>query len=115
MKVEQGNQYWDPESLSQEFLAKAEACRRYLREVKPKIRLMRSYEFIHDETLAELQIFNSLHGSTFLVSRHDLVAGLRSLLESEVSKEPEVLDFERFKIVRRSIIENLISRFEGDG
>jgi len=54
----QGNQNWDPESLSQEFLAKAEACRQYLREVKPKLRLMRSYEFIHDETLAELQIFN---------------------------------------------------------
>jgi len=115
MKMEQGNQNWDPESLSQEFLAKAEACRQYLREVKPKLRLMRSYEFIHDETLAELQIFNTLHGSTFLASHQDLLAGLRSLLESEVSKEPEVLDFERFKIVRRNIIETLISRFERDG
>ena len=115
MKTGQGNQYWDAESLSQEFLAKAEACRQYLREVKPKLRFMRSYEFIYDETLAELQIFNYLHGSTFLASRHHLLAGLRSLLEAEVPKEPEVLDFERFKIVRRNIIETLISRFERDG
>jgi hypothetical protein len=115
MKMEERNQNWDPESLSQEFLAKAEACREYLREVKPKLRLMRSYEFIFDQTLAELQVFNYLHGSTFLASRHDLLAGLRSLLELEVPKEPEVFDFERFKIVRRNTIENLIRRFERDG
>jgi hypothetical protein len=115
MEMGQGNQQWDPESLIQEFLAKAEACRQYLREVKPKLRLMRSYEFIFDQTLAELQVFNYLHGSTFLGSRHDLLAGLRSLLEVEVPKEPEVLDFERFRIVRRNIIESLIRRFEGDG
>jgi hypothetical protein len=115
MKMGQGNQDWDPKTLSEEFLAKAEACRQYLREVKPKLHLMRSYEFIFDQTLAEHQVFNYLHGSTFLASRHDLLAGLRSLLEVEVPKEPEVLDFERFKIVRRNIIENLIRRFEGDG
>ena len=114
MQMGQGNQQWDPESLSQEFLAKAEACRQYLREVKPRLRLMRSYEFIFDQTLAELQVFNYLHGSAFLSSRNDLLAGLRSLLELEEPKEPEALDFERFKIAWRNIIENLIHRFEGD-
>ena len=115
MKMEERNQDWDPRNLSQEFLAKAEECRQYLREVRPKIRLIRSYEFIFDQTLAELEVYNNLHGSRFLASRHDLLAGLRSLLEVEVPKGPEVLDFERFKIVRRGIIENLIRRFEGDG
>jgi hypothetical protein len=115
MKTGQGSRNWDPESLSQEFLAKAEACRQYLREVKPKLRLMRSYEFIFDETLAELRVFNYLHGSPFLESRHDFLAGLKTLLEVEVSEEPEALDFERFKMVRRNIIENLLRRFESDG
>ena len=113
--MKQGNQNWDPKGLSQEFLEKVEACERYLREVKVKLYATSSYQFIFDQTLAELQVFNYLHGSTFLGSRHDLLAGLRSLLELEVPKEPEVLDFERFKIVRRGIIENLIRRFEGDG
>jgi hypothetical protein len=115
MKTGQGNQNWDPESLSREFLAKAEASRQYLREVKLKLRLMRSYEFIFDETLAELRVFNDLHGGPFLRSRHDLLDELKRLLDLEVSKEPEALDFERFKIVRRNIIENLIRRFESDG
>jgi hypothetical protein len=113
--MEKGNQNWDPESLRQEFLAKVEACERNLDEIKTKLQVTRSYELIFDEALAEFYVSNSLHGSTFLASRHDLLARLRSLLESEVPKEPEVLDFERFKIVRRNIIENLIGRFERDG
>jgi hypothetical protein len=114
-KMEKGSQNWNPESLSKEFLAKAEACRQYLREVKAKLRFRRSYEFIFDQTLAEFYVFNSLHGKSFLATRDDLLARLRSLLELEVPKEPEALDFERFKIVRRNIIETLIRRFERDG
>ncbi len=114
-KMEQGNRNWDPMGLRQEFLAKVEACERYLHEAKGKLHITRSYQFIFDQTLAELHVFNCLHGKTFLASRHDLLAGLKSMLELEVPKVPEVFDFERFKMVRRNIIENLIRRFEGDG
>lgn len=113
--MKQGNRNWDPKGLSQEFLAKVEACERYLREAKAKLQITRSYQFIFDQTLAELNVFNCLHASAFLASRDDLLAGLKSLLELEVPKVPDVFDFERFKMVRRNIIENLIRRFEGDG
>ena len=115
MKMGQGNQNWDPERLNQEFLAKTKACELYLDEIKAKLHVTRSFELIFDEALAEFYVFNSLCGKPFLATRDQFLAGLRSLLESEVPKEPEVLDFERFKIVRRNIIENLISRFERDG
>ena len=114
-KMKQGNQIWDPKGLSQEFLEKVEACERYLREVKVKLYATSSYQFIFDQTLAELHVFNCLQGGTFLASRHDLLAGLKSMLELEVPKVPDVFDFERFKMVRQDIIENLIRRFEGDG
>ena len=84
-------------------------------EIKTKLRSDEVLRAHFRRTLAELHVFNSLHGKPFLATREEFLAGLRSLLESEVPKEPEVLDFERFKIVRRNIIENLISRFERDG
>jgi hypothetical protein len=113
MEQESGN--WDPKGLSQEFLGKVEACERYLREAKAKLHITRSSQFIFDQTLAELSVFNCLHASAFLASRHDLVVGLKSMLELEVWKVPGIFDFERFKMVRRDIIESLIRRFEGDG
>jgi hypothetical protein len=113
--MEQGNPNWDLKDLSEEFLAKVKACERYLHAVKAKFHVARSDQFIFDQALAELHVFNCLHGRAFLSSRHDLVAGLRSMLDLEVPKVPEVFDFERFKMVRRNIIENLIRRFEGDG
>ena len=113
--MKQGNRNWDPRGLSQEFLAKVEACERYLREAKAKLHITRSYQFIFDQTLAELHVFNCLQGGTFLASRHNLLAGLESMLEIEVPKLPEVFDFERCKMVRRDIIESFIRRFEEDG
>ena len=109
------NQNWDPESLSQEFLAKARACEQYLDEVRIKLHLTRSYELIFDEALAEFHVFNSLHGKPFLATRDQLLAELRDLVEKEIPKVLGILDFERFKMVRQNLIENLIHRFEGDG
>jgi hypothetical protein len=114
VKMEKENQNWDPESLSQEFLKKAEECQRYLDEIKTKLHMTKSYDPIFDLTLAELHVFNYLHRRSFLTSRHGLLVGLKSLLEFDVPKVPEVFDFERFKMVRRNIIENLIRRFERD-
>jgi hypothetical protein len=113
--MKQGNPNWDPKGLSQEFLAKVEACERYLREAKAKLHITRSYQFVFDQTLAELHVFNSLQRGTFLASRDELLSGLKSLLELDVPKMPDVFDFERFKMVRRDIVESLIRRFEGDG
>jgi len=115
MKMEQGNRNWDPKSLSQELLEKATACEKYLDEIKTKLHLKRSYEPILDQTFAELHVFGSLHGKPFLATRDDLLAGLRGLLEIDVPKVLGVIDFERFKMVRKKIIENLIRRFEGNG
>ncbi len=113
--MEKGNQNWDPERLSQEFLAKAEACERSLDEIKTRLHMTRSYELIFDEALAEFYVFNSLHGKPLLATRDQFLAGLRGLLEMEIPKGLGILDFERFKVVRQNIIENLIRRFERDG
>jgi hypothetical protein len=115
MKMEQGDRNWDPKSLSQEFLDKAMACEKYLDEIKTELHMKRSYEPILDQTLAELHVFSSLHGKPFLATRDDLLAGLRGLLEIDVPKVLGVIDFERFKTVRKKIIETLIRRFEGNG
>jgi hypothetical protein len=115
MKMEKGSQNWDPESLNREFLAKAEACERYLDEIKTKLSVMRSYELIFDEALAELHVFSSLCGKPFLATREEFLAGLSGLLDIDVPRVLGILDFERFKVVRRNIIENLIRRFEGGG
>jgi len=114
-EMEKGNQNWDPERLSREFLAKAEACERYLVEIRTKLRVTRSFELIFDEALAEFDVFNSLHGKPFLATRAQFLTGLRGLLKMEAPRVMGILDFERFKVVRQSIIENLIRRFERDG
>jgi hypothetical protein len=109
-----GSQGWDPERLSQEFLVKTEACERYLDEIKAKLHVTRSFELIFDEALAEFYVFNGLHGKPFLATRDQFLAGLRGLLKTEVPKVLGIFDFERFKVVRQNIIENLIRRFEKD-
>lgn len=109
------NQNWDPERMSREFLAKAESCERYLDEIKTRLHVTRSFELIFDEALAEFYVFNSLHGRPFLATRDQFLAGLRGLLETDVPKGLGILNFERFKVVRQNIIENLIRRFEEDG
>jgi hypothetical protein len=113
--MEKGNQNWDPERLSLEFLAKAEACERSLDEIRTKLHLTKSFELIFDEALAEFYVFNSLHGKPFLATRDQFLVGLRGLLKMEVPRVLGILDFERFRVVRQNIIENLIRRFEGDG
>ena len=115
MKMEKGNPDWDPERLSQEFLAKIEASERYLDKISLKLGLMRSYEFTFDEALAEFYVFNSLRSKPFLSNRNEFLARLRGLLDMEVPKTLGIIDFERFKTVRQNIIENLIRRFEGGG
>jgi hypothetical protein len=97
MKMEQGNRNWDPKSLSQEFLEKAMACKKYLDEIKTKLHLKRSYEPVLDQTFAELHVFSSLHGKPFLATRDDLLGELRGPLEIDVPKLLGVIDFERFK------------------
>jgi hypothetical protein len=114
-EMEKGSQNWDPERLNQEFLAKTKACERYLDEIKAKLHVTRSFELIFDEALAEFYVFNSLHGKPFLATRDQFLAGLKDLLKKEVPKALGILDFERFKVVRQNIIENLILRFEKDG
>ena len=113
--MDKANQNWDPKRLSQEFLAKARACERYLDEIKTKLHVTRSFELIFDEALAEFHVFNSLHGKPFLATRGQFLVGLRGLLEKEIPKGIGILDLERFKVVRQNLIENLIRRFEGDG
>jgi len=113
--MEKENRNWDPKSLSQEFLVKAEACERYLDEIKTKLHLTKSYELILDQTLAELYVFSSLHGKPFLATRDELLAELRGLLEVDVPEVLGVIDFEQFKMARRNVIKNLIRRFERDG
>jgi hypothetical protein len=114
-EMKKGNQNWDPKILSEEFLAKTQACERYLDEIKAKLHVTRSFELIFDEALAEFYVFNYLHGKPFLATRDQFLAGLRGLLKMEVPKALGILDFERFKVVRQNIIENLIRRFEKDG
>jgi hypothetical protein len=112
--LDKGSQNWDPERLSKEFLAKSKACKRHLDEIKTKLHLTRSFELIFDEVLAEFYVFNYLHGKPFLATRDQFLAGLRGLLKMEVPKALGILEFERFKVVRQNIIENLIRRFEKD-
>jgi hypothetical protein len=114
-EMEKGNQNWDSERLSQEFLTKAKACERYLDEIRTKLHVTRSFELIFDEALAEFYLFNSLHGKPFLATRDQLLAGLRGLLKVEVPRVLGILDFERYKVVRQNILESLIRRFEGEG
>jgi hypothetical protein len=114
-EMEKGSQNWDPERLSQEFLAKTKACERHLDQIKAKLHVTRSFELIFDETLAEFYVFDYLQGKPFLATRDQFLAGLRGLLKMEVPKVSGMLDFERFKVVRQNIIESLIRRFDKDG
>jgi hypothetical protein len=113
-EMRKGSQNWDSEKLSQEFFAKAKTCERYLDEIRAKLHVTRSFELIFDEALAEFYVFDYLHGKPFLATRDQFLAGLRGLLKMEVPKALGILDFERFKVVRQNIIENLIRRFEKD-
>lgn len=110
-QVQRDDSKWNAESLSNEFLRKAEGADHYLREIRTKVGRTKTYELIYDQTLAEFWVFNYLHGKTFLNSRIDLVAELRRLLEVQATPH-DAYELKRFQECRKRTIESLIERFE---
>ena len=110
--AEQKNNAWDWRELSAEFLSRAEDSERYLNEIRPKLRLNKSYERVNDETLAKFYVYNYLHGRDFLHTRETLLSALHSLLSVDVPKPKEAFELDRFLEFRRIFIQALIDRFE---
>jgi hypothetical protein len=100
---------WDPDIISQQFLAKAECAERYLDEVKAKVRANPSYQVIHDMTLAEFYVYNHLHGRTFLRTRETFVRYLEDLsAHPPISRE--AFDEARFAWFYSNTIRGVIER-----
>src|ERR1700726_559789 len=102
---------WDRARLHSEFLSKANNAHDYLDEVRGKIKRNRSYEGIHDMTLAEFYVYNTLHGKLFLEDRNALLGALTDLLATDPPRD-QVFDQERYSHHFAAILRGLISRFQ---
>lgn len=105
---------WDPKSLSERFLHIAENAEKYARETREKAKRNRSYEGIHDQTLAEFYVYNYLQGRQFLDSRENFLRVLRSLAINAVPNSGDAFDQGQFALFYSNIIQGLIQQYTLD-
>jgi hypothetical protein len=96
---------WETNTLSQQFLTRAEAVELYLHEVRAKVKSNAAYQVIHDQTLAEFYVYNHLHGRTCLQTRETFVRYLESM-SAHVRTQS---DFRRS--VRRSTVRPILFEY----
>jgi hypothetical protein len=105
---------WNPAALSREFLLKAENAERYLMKLRTKLDCGEFYKTMYDETLADLYVYNYLHGRTFLKTKNSLLAALREFIVIDGLRPYDVFDFELFLMFRKNNVKCLIDRFKRD-
>ena len=101
---------WNSEELSAQYLHQAEDAERYLAEVRGKLKRNRSYEHVFDEHMARFNVYNYLHGRTFLQTREELLRELEEMKRGKLPADPEVFDRERFERHYRTYVEGEIRR-----